>query len=132
MKMSEPVTEVITEARELLMTRTELWSLVVAFVFGGFTSAIWTWKEAVRKPKRSEIASTFIVSGLITMVVISLMLRWSPQAPMIYILAISILCGFSGDILVRPLVKFLGVFVNALTGKSVLPTTQLKEPDDKS
>lgn len=121
--MPDPVTDAVVEAKHIIMTQTEFWSIMIAFVFGGFTSAIWTWKEATRKPKISEVVSTFIVSGLITIVVISLMLRWSPEAPMLFILAISILCGFSGDILIRPLVKFLAVFVNAISGKGVLPTS---------
>lgn len=123
MRMADPVTDVVSEAKQVIMTQYEIWSIAIAFVFGGFTSAIWTWKEAIRKPKRSEIVSTFIVSGLISIVVISLMLRWSPGAPMVFVLAISILCGFSGDILVRPMVKALTIFVNALQGKGVSSIT---------
>lgn len=123
MRMAVPVTDVVSEAKQVIISQSEIWSIIVAFVFGSFTSAIWTWKEGHRKASAEEIVSTALSSGMLAILFVCLLLRFSPGTPMVLVLAVSILSGFSGDIMVRPAVKWFGLFVARLTG-NILPPNE--------
>lgn len=130
--MPTPVAEAVTEAKQVILSQSEIWSIVAAFVFGSFTSAIWTWKEGHRKAKAEEIVSTALNSGMLAILFVCLLLRFSPGSPMVLVLAVSILSGFSGDIMVRPAVKWFGLFVARLSGNVLPPEETPKDNESQS
>ena len=129
--MADPIIDAVSEARNVVMTHSEVWwHVIIAFAFGGFTSAIWTWKEARRKPTKGEVFSTFLVSGLIAVVFICLLMKYA--LPIQLVIAISILSGFSGDIIIRVMARIFvkaatAVFGNSINGPLDAPTTRISD-----
>jgi ABC-type uncharacterized transport system permease subunit len=96
----EQIVDTVRQAQ--VMTIDHWWNLLLAFLLGGFTSAMWTWREARRRPHWNEIVSTFFVTGLLAVAFAAYLID-KVETPMVIV--ISILCGFSGDSLVRLLVR---------------------------
>lgn len=104
-----------------VMTAEHWYNLLLAFMLGGFTSAMWTWREARRKPGWNEIVSTFFVTGLLA-VAFAAYLQDQIATPMVIV--ISILCGFSGDTIIRIAVRGFRAIVSRFFGASLEPPTK--------
>lgn len=99
---SQPATEAVKIAQQIGITQVDVITLCLAFVLGGFTSAIWTWRLSLvggRQPTVFEIVSSAMVSAIVAFGFACLMIYWG--VPMIPGMLVSIMCGFSGDSLVR-------------------------------
>lgn len=121
----EQIAETVRQAQ--VMTAEHWWNLMLAFLLGGFTSAVWTWREARRRPGWNEIISTFFVTGLLAVAFAAYLID-KIATPMVIV--ISILCGFSGDSLVRLIVRGFRAVVTRVVGASatLFGTRQKPEP----
>lgn len=116
--MDSSVTNAVDEAKKVILTEYETWSMIVAFIFGGLTSAVWTWKEAVRKPRLNEVASTMFVSGMFAVGVVCWLMKYN--IPIYQVIAISILVGFAGDIIIRGLIRAVGKLAEGIFSENIL------------
>lgn len=90
------------------MTADGWYNLGLAFLIGGAVSAVWTWREGKRKPKLPEIFSTFLCSGAIAVAIVAYLMGKNITTPMV--ICISILTGFSGEMIIRILIRaFVGI-----------------------
>lgn len=106
--MENEISDAVKVAKSILSTE-EMWRMVSAFVFGSFTSAIWVLRQNTRKPHWGEVTSTALVSGFIAIAVCNLLNSHVSGLSLAWNIGISILTGFSGDIIVRIMVdRFLG------------------------
>lgn len=99
---SPPASEAVKLAQQIGVTQVDVITLLLAFVLGGFTSAIWTWRMSLvggRKPTIFEIVSSALVSAMVAFGFACLLIYWG--VPLIPGMLVSIMCGFSGDSLVR-------------------------------
>lgn len=109
----DQIAEAVKTAQQVTMSSDAWYNLGLAFLLGGSVSAVWTWREARRKPQWREIISTFFVSGMIAVAFVSYLLG-KIDTPMVIV--ISILCGFSGDSIIRIAVQLFGAFVSRVMG----------------
>lgn len=98
----EPVLDAVQEAKQVILTQHEIYKLAIAFMFGSLTSAVWTWKEG-KKARAHEVFSTAVVSGFGAIVWACILNQYN--LPTTLLIAVSILTGFSGDIMLRGMVK---------------------------
>lgn len=99
---SPPATEAVKLAQQIGITQVDIITLLLAFVLGGFTSAIWTWRMSLvggRQPTIFEIVSSALVSAIVAFGFACLLIYWG--VPLLPGMLVSIMCGFSGDSLVR-------------------------------
>lgn len=109
-----PPTDVVDAVKTAqAMSLENWWNLVLAFLLGGFTSAVWTWREAKRQPEWREIVSTFIVTGLVAVLFAAYLME---KIDTRMVVVISILCGFSGDSLIRIVVRGFKAVVSRVAG----------------
>lgn len=120
--MPDPITEAVTQAQQVAMTADGWWNLGLAMVIGGAVSAVWTWREGKRKPKAPEIFSTFLCSGAIAVAIVAYLLGKNIQTPMV--VCISILTGFSGEMVIR-------IFIRAFLGMARRIAGTSPEPNEK-
>jgi hypothetical protein len=125
-QLGVPPTEAVKLAQQIGITQVDIITLVSACVLGGFTSAIWTWRMFIvggRKPTVFEICSSALASAMVAFVAACLQLHWG--VPFIPGMAISVMCGFSGDSLIRVAILAYKVIVvgtvEKITGVKVNP-----------
>lgn len=105
--MADPITDAVQQAQQVAMTADGWWNLGLALAIGGAVSAVWTWREGKRKPKLAEITSTFLCSGAIAVAIVAYLMGKNITTPMV--VCISILTGFSGEIIIRIAIRgFVG------------------------
>lgn len=102
-KMPDPITEAVRQASQVPMTSDGWYNLALAMVIGGAVSAVWTWREGRRKPRFTEVASTFLCSGAIAVAIVAYLMDKNISVPMV--ICISILTGFSGEIIIRIIIR---------------------------
>lgn len=123
-KMPDPITEAVHQAQQAAMTADGWYNLGLAFLIGGAVSAVWTWREGKRKPKGAEIFSTFLCSGAIAVAIVAYLMGKNITTPMV--ICISILTGFSGEMIIRILIRaFVGI------AKRVAGVPDSREPQEK-
>lgn len=122
--MDEQISEAVKTAKTILSTE-EQWRMAAAFIFGSFTSAIWVLRQNKRKPMLKEVVSTSLMSGFIAIAVCNLLSARS-ELSLAENIAISILTGFSGDMIVRIVVER---FLRYIDRKFGPPKTKDDEPD---
>lgn len=123
-QMPDPITEAVTQAQQAAMTADGWWNLGLAMVIGGAVSAVWTWREGKRKPKLAEVFSTFLCSGAIAVAIVAYLMGKNITTPMV--ICISILTGFSGEMVIRILIRaFVGI------AKRVAGVPDSREPQEK-
>lgn len=124
--MEDQIADAVKTAKTILSTE-EQWRMAAAFLFGSFTSAIWVLRQNTRHPKIWEITSTALCSGLIAVAVCNL-LNSKAELSLAQNIGISILTGFSGDILIRILVERFIKWIAKIFGVS---TTNNEDKNDE-
>jgi hypothetical protein len=99
---SPPASEAVKLAQQIGITQVDVITLGLAFVLGGFTSPIWTWRMSLvggRNPTIFEIVSSALVSAVVAFMFGCGLIYY--EIPLMLTLVVSVMCGFSGDSLVR-------------------------------
>jgi hypothetical protein len=113
---SPPASEAVKLAQQIGVTQVDVITLALAFVLGGFTSAIWTWRMSLvggRTPTIFEIVSSAMVSAIVAFGFGCGLIYWG--VPLLPTMLVSVMCGFSGDSLVRlAIFLFNKIFVSSI------------------
>lgn len=113
---SQPVTEAVKVWQQIGITQVDVLTLFLAFILGGFTSAIWTWRMSLvggRTPTIFEIVSCAFVSGIVAFGFGCGLIYWG--VPLLPTMLVSVMCGFSGDTVVRlAIFLFNKIFVSTI------------------
>jgi predicted membrane channel-forming protein YqfA (hemolysin III family) len=127
--MDDQIANAVKTAKSILSTE-EQWRMICAFIFGSFTSAIWVLRQNTRSPKVWEITSTALCSGFIAIAVCNL-LNSRANLSLAQNIGISILTGFSGDILIRILVERFIKWIAKIFGVSSSSEKEENNDDKK-
>ena len=126
---SQPAAEAVKLWQQIGITQVDVLTLGLAFILGGFTSAIWTWRMSLvggRNPTIFEVVSSALVSGVIAFGFGCGLVYYG--VPLLPNMLVSVMCGFSGDSLVR-----LAIFLfNKIVVGSIekIFGVKLNQPDD--
>jgi biotin transporter BioY len=109
--MEPNIAKAIEQAQELKLTASAVWNLCMAFLLGSFTSAWWTLREG-GSPGWKETTSSCIVSGMVATAIGALLMDYGISP--LKLVFVSIMCGFSGDIIIRVAARRFVAFVKKL------------------
>lgn len=126
-----PPPEVSRFLQGMGITSVDVVTLALAFVLGGFSSAVWTWRMALvggRSPTVFEITSTVLLGGTIAFIFGCILRYW--DVPILLTMVVSVLAGMGGDSIARLLLLlFNKVVIN--TFEKVFGFKVGKLDDDK-